>query len=320
MDARRIALMGCLATIAVPCRARAAWGGDRAGPYALELVDGSGNELPTYRRSGRTYVLGERGARYALRIENHSGRRVEFVVSVDGRDVLDGRPSSWRKGGYVVGPYDRVVIEGFRLSGAAVAAFRFGSVADSYAAKMGDARDVGVIGVAVFPEKPAWPEVEPPPSEVAGEDRVPLVPGPGATGGAGPIDEQRAPAPNRPGREAARCLHRFPAPASAAPSPVSHPAASLAAGKVAALERPGLATEFGERRTSYAESVTFDRQSSRPAAVLSVRYDDREGLLALGIDVDGWRLRRDLGLRETADPFRRDPGFSQPPPGWSGRR
>jgi hypothetical protein len=39
-----------------------------------------------------------------------------------------------------------------------VAAFRFGAVEDSYAEKKGNARNVGVIGVAFFQERDsAWP-------------------------------------------------------------------------------------------------------------------------------------------------------------------
>jgi hypothetical protein len=47
-----------------------------------------------------------------------------------------------------------VEIDGFRQSVDTVAAFRFGSVRGSYAAqKTGDARNVGVIGVAIFNER-----------------------------------------------------------------------------------------------------------------------------------------------------------------------
>ena len=57
--------------------------------------------------------------------------------------------------------------------------------------------------------------------------------------------------------------------------------------------------------------------SSRPDAVLTVRYDDRQGLAALGIDVDdGRRVARDeVWLRETAEPFRGS-ASAAPPPGW----
>ncbi len=64
----------------------------------------------------------------------------------------------------------------------------------------------------------------------------------------------------------------------------------------------------------------FERARQRPDAVLSLRYDDRAGLLALGIDVGGWlsSASEDAWFRESAAPFRRD-GFAEPPPGWDRR-
>ena len=51
-----------------------------------------------------------------------------------------------------------IEIDGFRTSMDAVAAFRFGSVRDSYAdKKTGDSRNVGVIGVALFNERGTQP-------------------------------------------------------------------------------------------------------------------------------------------------------------------
>jgi hypothetical protein len=83
-----------------------------------------------------------------------------------------------------------------------------------------------------------------------------------------------------------------------------------------AFDRPGLGTEFGEQRTSPAYETQFERASSNPDVVLSLRYDDRDGLQAMGIDLC---CRHDAAVRETAEPFRRNPPFSTPPPGWSGR-
>src|SRR6185369_10723862 len=89
-----------------------------------------------------------------LRILNHTGRRVEAVTSVDGRDAIDGKTADVRsKRGYLVPAWGAVEIDGWRLSRAEVAAFRFSAVADSYADRTGSARDVGVIGVAIFPER-----------------------------------------------------------------------------------------------------------------------------------------------------------------------
>ena len=74
-----------------------------------------------------------------------------MVLSVDGLDVIDARPASFRKRGYIVNPHQKLVVEGFRQSTEAVATFRFGPVRESYAAeKYHNTRNVGVIGIALF--------------------------------------------------------------------------------------------------------------------------------------------------------------------------
>jgi len=133
------------------------------GAITIRVVDDHGAPLPTFAAGGRSYVLGNDGARYSIRIENQTGARFEAVASVDGLDVIDGQPGSFEKRGYLLGPWSTVEIDGFRRSEAEVAAFRFGRVQDSYAAKRGSDRDVGVIGVAVFQERGAsypWTERE----------------------------------------------------------------------------------------------------------------------------------------------------------------
>src|SRR5262245_51700997 len=83
---------------------------DQSGPYEVQvLLDGS--PAATYQQNGETYVLGQRGARYTLRVHNHSSRRIEAVVSVDGRDVIDGRSADYaHKRGYLVPAYGEVEI------------------------------------------------------------------------------------------------------------------------------------------------------------------------------------------------------------------
>ncbi len=79
--------------------------------------------------------------------------------------------------------------------------------------------------------------------------------------------------------------------------------------------RPGLGTEFGEQRYSSVGYTNFQRENpSHPSTLVELRYNDRQGLLALGIPVDGGYVRPDdTSLRETADPFPRS-RFAQPPP------
>lgn len=125
------------------------------GAISLSLVDESGRLLPGYNAGDKTLVVGEDGERYRILVRNTTDARFEVVASVDGLDVMDGRPASPERRGYIVEPNDEIVIQGFRTSDQSVAAFRFGSVADSYAAQTSGDRNVGVVGLAVFPEKGA---------------------------------------------------------------------------------------------------------------------------------------------------------------------
>jgi hypothetical protein len=278
----------------------------RAGGYELQVLSG-GVPVPTFFQNGGAYVMGQLGERYTLRVVNHTGRRIEAVVSVDGRDVVDGRAADYRgKRGYLVPAWGQVDIEGWRLSNAQVAAFRFSAVADSYAARTGSAREVGVIGAAIFPERVVY---RPRPLELP----APRYYGPDA----------EAPYDLREGGASADKSSSAGAPrAEAAPS---SPSRSLAESE--ARRRPGLGTEFGEAVGSSVREVAFTRASAAvPSVVLGARYNDRDGLIAMGVDVDpyddcqGWTCDRDVHLRETARPFPvTERRYAAPPPCWNGR-
>jgi len=131
--------------------------GTRPGCAGFEMlvVDDRGRPFETVWAGGGAHVVGAEGERYRLRVHNRTARRVEVVTSVDGLDVIDGRRASLDKRGYLVNPFGTLTIEGFRLTTSEVAAFRFGAVSDSYAARTGDDRNVGVIGFAFFDERDA---------------------------------------------------------------------------------------------------------------------------------------------------------------------
>lgn len=123
------------------------------GAVTVRLLDENGAPLPSANFGGHDYVAGADGERYVIQIENHTGNRFEAVATVDGLDVVDGKDGSLSKRGYLIDPWATLQIDGFRRSQAAVAAFRFGAVKDSYAARKGNDRNVGVIGVAFFHER-----------------------------------------------------------------------------------------------------------------------------------------------------------------------
>lgn len=124
------------------------------GTITMYLVDKEQDEpLEAERVGSRTYVVGEEGHRYGIVLANRSERRVEAVATVDGLDVMTGRTGSYENRGYILAPWATFEIDGFRKNHDEVAAFRFSSVGESYAGRRGEARNVGVIGVAFFAER-----------------------------------------------------------------------------------------------------------------------------------------------------------------------
>ena len=126
-----------------------------ARSWSRSLVDESGRMLPGIEAAGRALIVGQDGARYKIVVRNATTARFEVVASVDGLDVIDGKSAAPGRRGYIVDPHGELVIDGFRTSDADVAAFRFGRVADSYAARTSGDRNVGVIGLAVYSERGA---------------------------------------------------------------------------------------------------------------------------------------------------------------------
>ena len=282
-------------------------------PYTFSLEDEQGNSLPTFLKDGRTFLLGEPGLRYNIRACNPSAQRVEAVVSVDGRDAISGQPGDYvNERGYVVPAYGCTLIEGFRRSSEQVAAFRFTSPEDSYSSRMGTPQNVGVIGVAFFPER-----VRPPAPVI--RRRAPR-PAPLPYDSYRDQDsDRRVPAPSQPMKRSA--------PAPASPGAAGEGRADSAVRSRSEARGAGsddlggsgsvnnLGTQFGETRESAVSSVSFERASAtHPALLLTLRYDDADGLLSRGIDLSAYgygRYVRQIEDEPQAFPVSR---FAQPPP------
>jgi hypothetical protein len=244
----------------------------RAGaPYTIDVEDEFGSPLRTFEQGGETYVLGSYGQRYAIVLHNRTGRRVEAVVSVDGRDVVSGRVGDYvRERGYVLGPYATLRIDGFRKSFDEVAAFRFSMPEESYSSRMGTPENVGVIGAAFFPERVRR---EPPPQPLA------------------------APYPEYSRRREAAPSNAAPQRSAGASAPTAETqaydraeATDARQGLGSAAAAPSvnnLGTEYGETRESHVEETRFVRASSdKPAYVSVLHYDNANGLLARGIELE----------------------------------
>jgi hypothetical protein len=278
--------------------------------YTITLEDEWGRALDGYEHGGRIYVLGDYGERYNIRVRNRTGRRVEAVVSVDGRDVISGDVADYTKHrGYVLAPYGSVLIEGFRRSLSSVAAFRFTNPSDSYSSRRGTPQHVGVIGAAFFPERRYRPLPVPRPL---------VAPEPGPFG-------RRGTGRHRAGAEAGEDRAASAPPAARSRAKGRSAGESLAGSSEMEMDELGtyhaprresrhnLGTRYGERQRSRAREVRFVRANRRhPGRVLRLYYDDAEGLLARGIDVHERPGRRPYaGHRPQAFPRNR---FAPPPP------
>lgn len=116
--------------------------------------DAGSTELPQYPQRGERWIAAEPGHRYALRLTNHSDRRVLVVLSVDGVNAVSGETAASDQRGYVLAPWQSTEIAGWRKSQREIAQFVFTDLVDSYATRTGRPDNVGVIGMAVFDEAP----------------------------------------------------------------------------------------------------------------------------------------------------------------------
>jgi len=235
----------CIACIAAPAAAG-------------ELVDvavvrrATGERAPVYHHQGRLYVAGTPGERYAVHVANRTAGRVLAVVSVDGINAVTGETASPDQNGYVLAARQSFEIAGWRKSTSEVAAFYFTRLPDSYAARTDRPDNVGVIGVAVFPEyRPPRPAVSPYPRPFARAE------GAAREAESSAADAAGAPAASAPGESSAEAR--------------------------APQREQRIGTGHGERERSEVVYTEFRRATSQPGETIAIRYDTRANLIARGI-------------------------------------
>lgn len=275
----------------------------------------------TYR--SKNYIEVPGSGRYEIRLTNNCPRRRLAVVSVDGLNVNDGNPASHDGSGYVLSPWQSITLKGWLRSNSEVAAFEFGEQEQSYSAQTGHGtRNVGVVGVAVFDEK---------------ENPRPFVVSPWPTQGTTTWPTWWTSAqPMRPqvtwsGEPWTVAQPPVPEPSLICETPggstgtmsgyagVSQTLCSTGAGYSAvatngatgrslnATATPNLGTGYGARTIQYTSITTFERATTSPSLVLSLRY-------AVRAKLEEWGVLVDMG----PEPFpAAATGFAQPPPGWS---
>ena len=220
-----------------------AFASNAAGGFDLSvLVDAI--PRPEYAARGGLYVEAIRGRDYSLRITNPLPVRVAVALSVDGLNTIDARHSDpWTARKWVLGPYESAVISGWQVSGEAARKFFFTGERSSYAAKLGQTENLGLVEAVFYREREPYRQTH---KRQANE--------------LGGIDQRDAPSPKA----------RADAGAAAAPE------------ASAKLSDDFAATGMGGRMRHDVTEVAVDLDPA-PVATLRIRYEFRPTLEKLGV-------------------------------------
>ena len=266
----RIFLAAFLVGLITTCKAQGI-----GGMAEVAIIDrDTGAVLSAHFYRNEYWVAGKPGDHYAIEIRNRLGERLLAVTSVDGVNVVSGATAGWGQAGYVFGPGEGYQITGWRKTDAQVAAFTFTDSPNSYAARTGRTANIGVIGVAIFRERPQQPVYTP-------HIMVPSPP---------PMIGQPLGQPQSAGQSQASR-------AAKSDSAVSNESMAKAAPEPASR----LGTGHGEREYSYVNQTEFVRMQTQPNEVIRIRYDSLDNLFAMGI------VKRPLPPAPTANPFPASP-------------
>jgi len=231
----------------------------------------NGRRLTEYAGRGRRYIEAQEGAEYSLRIHNPLPTRVAVALSVDGLNTIDARhTSAWDAHKWVIEPYGTIEVGGWQMSSSGARRFYFTTEQSSYAARMGQAANLGVISAVFFRER--RPVVI---------TRQPLPRYEERDGMGVPKSESNSPTAKEAGRGSTQSRN-----ADAIPAPDDESAA----------------TGIGRSVRNDVQWVKMDLDS-RAVSDVTIRYEYRAGLVRLGI------VPRDYPRPEVIDRRERARGF-----------
>jgi hypothetical protein len=261
-------------------------------PLIQVKVHVNGRPIQEYHKDQAVYVEGKKGSNFELSLKNLTGRRLLVHPTVDGLSAMTGEEASRNdhEHGYVLGPYQHMLIPGWRLNNDSVARFFFAGEGKSYAEKTGRPLNKGVIAAAVWEEKRiTWRCSELPPVGIAnpwsvtyGSNRIKITP------------------ESSFGNDPVQCYYS---------------GEEKCSGKISTESSTvnNLGTGFGKKADHHVHDTHFTPERDEPNAIAVIYYDDFHGLQKRGIKVQRAKDRQE----SLPNPFPRDKGCS-PPHGWRG--
>ncbi len=242
----------------------------------------NGIPLREYYQDGTTYIEALRGKEYSIRVTNRLGTRAAVALSVDGLNTIDARHAdAYDSRKWVLDPYQSIVISGWQTDLQKARRFYFTSEEDSYAKRLGQTANLGVISAVLFQEKSIW-------KEITSDSPVPFSSNPRGSAGA-PGSTQAARDSSSKSSRSEQSDRR--------PETLS---------SEASIHDDWAATGMGDRFQHRVHSVQMDLERL-PVSSIDIRYEFRPVLVKLGIlpSVPRWEP---LQRRQQAKGFK-DSGF-----------
>jgi len=316
----------------------------------------NGNPATEVVHDGLTYLEGRAGTSYALSFKNKTNRRVMIIPSVDGLDVITGKPCGISSSGYVVDANSTLVIPGWVVDTDTNAKFTFRRQDEVRESKMtyveatdeGGEENQGVIGFLVFPEKKR-PRPRVRRVKTFMKRSTPLrdmgMCG-GESRGRGPTDADFLSqdvdySPNDGYRGIAPTIGETyggsEGTLSAAPCSSTvdswggevevRTSVSINTSHVAPVvdNDRSLGTGFGDPVAFHTEEVQFEAEDRQnPAAIFIFMYDTLKNLKRVGVPVEKFTKRYEKPMYEGPNPFPQSPRLTEesgcrPPAGWNRR-
>ena len=240
----------------------------RSGPArAAQITDCrveilvNGSPRPEYGARGVTYIEALKNQDYEIRLTNPYGVRVAVALSVDGLSTLDARHTDTRSARkWVLEPYQTIVLRGWQTSNEQARRFFFTSEQNSYGQWLGKTENLGVISAAFFRERIPMSFREP----------ARILPAPAPSRQSAPRDSLGTPKSEAP-----------PAPQAGAVGGAAENSAKDSK-SLAKKQSEYAATGIGSAE-DHPVTLTYLNLEESPAAVVTIRYEYRPALIALGI-------------------------------------
>ena len=242
------------------------------------IIDG--RPAMEYAARGRRYIEALENAEYELRIHNPTGSRVAVALAVDGLNSIDARhTSAWDGHKWVIEPYGTISVRGWQMSSESARRFYFTTERDSYAARLGQASNLGLISAVFFRERR--------PITI-----LPVTPAP---------RRQEREKDDRPGWPDSSGTQNAPSSTGEA-SRDSAKQRSVSPSYYPPPDDESAATGIGRSVSNGVQWIRMDLDP-RPAGEVTIRYEYRSALVRLGIIPRDYPRPDVLNRRERAEGF-----------------